>query len=103
MIADAEIFVLPSDYEGLSNALLEAMMMGLPCISTNCAGSNEIIKDSRNGLLTEIGDEEQLANAVISLIKDKSFAKRLGQQGKKSVEYMNVKFVVEQWDSIITN
>jgi len=49
-IADAEMFVLPSDFEGLSNALLEAMMMGLACISTNCAGSDEVITDGQNGI-----------------------------------------------------
>lgn len=44
LISDAEIFVLPSDYEGLSNALLEAMCMGIPCISTNVSGIDEVIK-----------------------------------------------------------
>ena len=46
-LSDAEFFVLSSDYEGLSNALLEAMMMGLPCISTDCAGSSEIIQSGK--------------------------------------------------------
>lgn len=46
-IADAGLFVLSSDYEGLSNALMEAMMMGLPCISTTCAGSDELISDGK--------------------------------------------------------
>ena len=56
-ISDADIFVLSSRYEGLSNALLEAMMMGIPCISTNYAGVNEIIVNGYNGILVPNEDE----------------------------------------------
>ena len=59
-IADAACFVLSSNVEGMPNALLEAMMMGLPCISTNCTGAKEVIRSGWNGLLVERGDENGL-------------------------------------------
>ena len=100
-IADAEIFVLSSNHEGLSNALCEAMLMGLPCISTNCAGSNEIIKNGKNGILTDVGDEEQLASAIVSLIEDKEKAARLGMEAQKTAELMSKDIVISQWEKMI--
>lgn len=96
-IADAEIFVLSSNYEGLSNSLLEAMMLGLPCISTNCAGSNEIIVNGYNGILVEVGDEVQLAKSIVNLITGKVDAKLIGENGKRSVQYMSVKNIISLW------
>lgn len=59
LISDAEFFILSSDFEGLSNALLEAMCMGIPCITTNVSGIDEVIHDKINGVLVSPGDEEK--------------------------------------------
>ena len=96
-IADAEMFVLSSDYEGLSNALLEAMMMGLPCISTNCAGSDEYIKDGVNGLLVPVGDKGKMARAIERLIEDDVLRTSIGKAGKKSVEQCDSQIVMKKW------
>ena len=69
LIRDAEIFVLASDYEGLSNALLECMTMGIACISTDCEGSTDVIRDGENGLLVRRGDEKGLTEFVHTLEK----------------------------------
>ena len=69
-IADAEQFVLSSDYEGMPNALLEAMMMGLPCISTQFEGATELIGDSGACLMTPKRDVEALAAAMSRLSDD---------------------------------
>ena len=79
---DAYMFVLSSDYEGLSNALLEAMMMGLPCISTDCSGSDEAITDGENGLLIPIGDTEQLTVAMLNLIENQEYRNKIGAAAK---------------------
>lgn len=100
-IANAEMFVLSSNYEGLSNALMEAMMMGIPCISTDCAGSNEVIENSISGLLTKIGNETQLSQAICTLIKDKGYAEKIAEQGMKSVEFMNLNNILGTWISVI--
>lgn len=100
-ISCAEIFVLPSQYEGLSNALLEAMMMGLPCISTDYDGASEIIKNGENGLLTPVNDEEEMYYAIRTLIRDKNKANHLGYKAKLSVDSMDVECVIQIWENII--
>ena len=100
-IADASVFVLSSDYEGLSNALLEAMMMGLPCISTDCAGSDEYIRNEENGLLVSVGDSEELALAITKLIKDKNLAAKLGANAAKTSRIFAKETVLNYWYDLI--
>lgn len=101
MIKGASAFVLSSDYEGLSNALLEAMMMGLPCISTRCAGSDEYIADGENGLLVDIGSREQLAVAINKMLSDRDAALMMGKAAKESSKMFEKSYVVELWHNVI--
>lgn len=100
-IANAEIFVLSSNYEGLSNALLEAMTIGLPCISTNCSGVDEIIKNEFNGLLVPKGNEELLTQAIISLIEDSELRERISSNAFEFSKQFDNKIIFEKWKEII--
>jgi len=100
-IRDAEMFVLSSDYEGLSNALLEAMMMGMPCISTDCAGSDEVLKDGENGLLVPVKDEEALYKAMLSMADDPALRERLGQAAKETSRSFHIDEVMKQWEQLL--
>lgn len=100
-ISDAEMFVLSSDYEGLSNALMEAMMMGLPCISTDCAGSDEMIKNGVNGLLVPVGNQQKLTEAMEKLILDKKLSNKLAGNAKNSSQIYSVTNIMEQWEIIL--
>ena len=100
-IADAEMFVLSSNYEGLSNALLEAMMMGLPCISTACEGSTDVIQNGVNGLLTEVGSEEQLLKAMLLYAEDPEFRKAAAIRGKQTAGSFRREVVMTQWGGLI--
>lgn len=100
-LTQKEIFVLSSDYEGLSNALLEAMTMGMPCISTNCAGSKEIIESGKNGLLIPIGDEKKMVKAMKLLIENKNFAKELGREARKKSKYFSSDLILKEWEKIL--
>lgn len=102
-IADAEIFALSSNYEGQSNALIEAMMMGLPCISTRYDGVTELIEDGKNGMLINPGDDEQLYRVLNILIKDKEKAQYMGLQGQISVEHMRLQNCLPVWKNVIEN
>ncbi len=87
-------FVLPSRWEGMANALLEAMACGLPCIATRVSGSEDIIVDGVNGLLVEPEQPVELALALSRIIEDGELAQRLGQWGHTTIicdyQLMNV-------------
>ena len=100
-IKEAEIFVLSSDFEGMSNALMEAMMMGLPCISTACTGSDELLKDGVNGLLTPVGDADALAKALSRLADNEKLRGTISKNAQLySLDFEKEK-VIRAWERIM--
>jgi len=79
----AELFVLPSFVEGVPIALLEAMAIGLPCVSTNVYGIPEAIIDDQTGLLIEAGDAGALSDAILRLVNDPQLRDQLGKQARQ--------------------
>lgn len=102
-IKSAEIFVLSSNYEGMPNALMEAMCLGLPVISTKVSGSTDLINDNENGLLVELNDEETLTNSIIKLIEDRKLANRLAYNAMCLSEKIKMSTVADMWEKIINN
>ena len=100
-IADAEVFALPSNYEGLSNALLEAMMMGLTCVSTKCAGSTDVIRDHENGLLVDVGNENQMYDALKWLAEHRQECKQYGKTAALDAEMFKKDKILDKWDKIL--
>jgi glycosyltransferase involved in cell wall biosynthesis len=86
MLGQSDVFVLPSRSEGMSNALLEAMASGLPCIATDIAGNSEVIAQGVNGLLVQPDDHNDLATAMASLAMDQKLREKLGQEAVRTVE-----------------
>lgn len=82
----ADLFVLPSQFEGLSNALLEAMACGLPVISTRVGGSIDVIESGVNGLLVECNDEDGLSQAIFRVLGDFDLAANLGKHARETIE-----------------
>ena len=78
-IRDSAMFVLSSDYEGLSNSLLEAMAMGLPVISTDCpiGGSRACIRNDRNGILVPMGDASALTDAMKKIAENFEYSENI--------------------------
>ena len=92
------MFVLSSDYEGMPNVLLEAMCMGMPCISTDCpsGGPRELIKDGVNGLLVPVGDEAALYEAM-ERMADRVFATQLADAAYEIREELTSRDVFVSW------
>ncbi len=78
-------FVLAARWEGMHNALLEALACGLPCITTRVSGSEDIIEQGINGLLVESEQPEQLAYALRLMIGDSDLAHQLGEHGYETI------------------
>ncbi|WP_196805044.1 glycosyltransferase [Butyrivibrio sp. VCB2006] len=98
-IEKAAMFVLASSQEGMPNALIEAMSLGLPCISTDCpcGGPRDLIEDGKTGLLVPVADKDAMKMAILRLIKNKEMADKIGQnatyvQGEYSPEEVNRKW-----------
>lgn len=85
LLQDAWGFVLPSRWEGMPNALLEAMSCALPCIATRVSGSEDVLEQGLNGLLVEPEQPQQLAYALRLLIEDTDLAMQLGWLGYETV------------------
>jgi len=81
----ADIFVLPSKWEGLSLSALEAMAVGVPIVASKTAGLTDIIQDGKTGLLVPPGDVQSLSAAVSRLINAPDFARRLAQAAQEHV------------------
>lgn len=91
LMADADVFLLPSYFEGLPMALLEAMSWGLPSITTPVGGIPDIIKHEVNGLFVPPGDVVALAEAMQRMIADTSLRDRLGKAARESIGPYDVK------------
>lgn len=97
------VYVLSSDYEGMPNALLEAMALGLPVVATDCpcGGPRAVIQDEVNGLLIPVRDLEAMAAAIDRLLVDRVFAEGLGKEARKIKEILNVSVIADQWKRYI--
>ncbi len=92
-LAAFDVFVLPSDWEGMSNALLEAMAASLPVVATRVGGTPEVVVEGVTGLLVPPGDPRSLARAVHHLLSHPHVRREMGKAGRARVEQS---FLIEQ-------
>jgi len=85
ILASADIFVLPSRWEGLSRALMEAMAAGIPVIATRVDGIQNLVTNDVYGLLVPAEDPERLENSILQLLRDPEMMKRIGSAGRAHV------------------
>lgn len=85
LLSQADIFVLPSRREGMSNALMEAMMCSMPIVATDVSGSQDLIVNGESGLLVPPSNVEQLANGLLEMLSDPEEAKKMGRKAYDSI------------------
>jgi len=98
-IKSAGMYVMSSKYEGLPNALMEAMALGLPCISTDCpcGGPRLLIRDKENGLLVPLNNVESLVTAMQYVAENKENASQMAEKATKLKEIANLEAITNQW------
>ena len=102
-ISDASLYVMTSDFEGMPNALIEAMVLGLPVISTDCpcGGPKELINSGKNGILVGVNKKQELIGAMERLLCDENFANKLGDEARKIIKKVDPNIIYTQWDDFI--
>jgi glycosyltransferase involved in cell wall biosynthesis len=84
--AALDVFLLPSFFEALSNALMSAMAYAIPSIAFNLGGPAEIIEDGKSGLLVEPANVDALCTAIAKILDDAAFASGIGENGRRRIE-----------------
>lgn len=102
-VRKASAFALSSNYEGLSNSMIEAMAIGLPTVVTDCpcGGAKMVIEDGVNGILVPVGDSDAMGSALLSVIEQPEYAKRLAEEGKIIRDILDSKVIANHWKRVI--
>ena len=102
---NSSCFVLSSRFEGLVLVLIEAKMMGLPCISFDCPNSpKEVIRNNIDGILIPPENIEEMANALTKTLKDTATLKKMGEEARKdAINRYSVNAVKNQWLTLINS
>ncbi len=102
VIRDA-MYVNSSDYEGMSNAMLEAMAIGMPVICTDCpiGGANAIINNNENGILTEVGNAKEICEAMKKIACNKAFADNLSKNAAQIRNNLSLENTAKKWMELL--
>lgn len=101
LLAASDIFVMPSDYEGMPNAMMEAMAAGLPCVSTRLSGARDVAREGIEADYYDARDARGLADRVFSLVTDPERARALGAAAATRIREFSVPRMVQTFESIL--
>ena len=99
VIKKCSMYICSSDYEGISNALLEAMALGMPVVSTDCpvGGSKLLIEDGVNGFLVDLDDDEMLYQKMKYLIEHPDESNKMGLEAQKVRDKYAIDKIAQEW------
>lgn len=97
----SRLFVMSSDYEGMSNALLEAICVGLPALSTDVSGAKDLISEDKNGYVVPVNDEAAFTSALKRLLSSPERMEEMGKRSKAMAPDFKEEKIVEQWEEVI--
>jgi len=102
-LCNAKVFVLSSDYEGMPNALMEAMAIGVPSIATDCpcGGPRMLIENDSQGILIPCGDTKACSEALRQILADKELQKKMSIAAQKRAELYRAEKIYKQWEEYL--
>jgi GalNAc-alpha-(1->4)-GalNAc-alpha-(1->3)-diNAcBac-PP-undecaprenol alpha-1,4-N-acetyl-D-galactosaminyltransferase len=102
-LVNSSIYVSSSNYEGISNSMLEALGVGVPTIVTDCpvGGARMFVRNNNNGILVNVGDMEQLYEGLIKLASDEKFANYLSVNARDINIELDQSEICEQWNKLL--
>ena len=100
-VKKCKYFVFSSKYEGMPNALIEAMAYGMPCIATDCSGggARALINDGENGLLIPYNDNKALLDAMVKLSADEELCAKLKKNAYNINKELEMQGIIDKWES----
>ena len=101
LIARSQLFVLSSNYEGMPNALIEALCIGVPCLATNVSGVSDLIKNGKNGEIIPVGDTCALAERLRVVLDDETKRDRYGRNATALNDLLSLQRILGVWLSFI--
>lgn len=97
----SEVFCFSSDYEGMSNAIVEAFCIGLPIVSTKVSGTEDFIKNGENGILINIGKTDEMEAALSIIMSDESLRKKMAEKNCQQSSIFQIEHIFQQWENVI--
>ena len=97
----SKIFCFSSDYEGLSNSMIEALCVGLPIITTKVSGTEDIVIDGENGFIVPVNDEDAMGHSLKVLMADMQLMKKMGEQNRQKARLFSIDGIYVQWEKLI--
>lgn len=104
LLGALDLYVHPARFEGMPNALLEAMAAGCPVVASAADGSRELVEDGESGWLTPVGDAAALATAIGAALGDREEARRRGAKARaRAAAHFSVEAMVEAWERVLSS
>jgi glycosyltransferase involved in cell wall biosynthesis len=92
---------MSTNAEGMSNALIEAMCVGLPVISTDVCGAKELLCNPESGLIVPVGDTESLTEALRKIMSNNELMQQMAERNLAKAEMFKQDRIVDQWETLI--
>lgn len=101
ILAASDMFVMPSDFEGMPNAMMEAMAAGLPCVSTMQSGARDVARDGIEALYYDAGDTASLAGHIQELLANPERGRAMAARARERVGQFSVERLVQSFETIL--
>jgi len=101
ILGNSRVFVLTSKSEGLSLALMEAMMAGIPAVVSNVGDLGDLVRDGENGFLVDVQTPDGFAERIAAILKDEAMRRRFSEAARSAMEKRETRCVAKQWDAIL--